>query len=82
MVALSLQAPTISQKTRCSCGYPGSHHVGKNWYCDECYINGDDEEEQEKAHDPVRGFNDICNNLRGYLHHIMLLAQRRLGVTR
>ena len=81
MVALSLQAPTISQKTRCSCGYPGSRRLGKKWYCEECYTNGDDED-QEKAHDSVRDFNDICNNLRGYLHHIVLLAQRRLGVTR
>ena len=81
MVALSMTNPITPQKQRCKCGYPGEHHVGKKWYCDECYTNGDDED-QEKAYDSIRAVNSICNDFCTYLCNLVLLAQRWLGVTR
>lgn len=81
MVNLSLAStPLLPQKTTCSCGYPGVHLVGKIWYCTDCFNNGDDEQEEKKAHDPVRLFNRVRNNFRGYLRHVMLHCERWLGV--
>lgn len=83
MVALSLTGPPITpQKTTCKCGYSGVHRADKRWYCIKCYIKKDDEEKQEKAHDPVRNSNHVRNDFRGYLRHIMLHIYRWLGVTR
>ncbi len=84
MVALSLTSPPMKtpQKPTCKCGYSGVHRVGTEWYCIKCYTNGDDEETQEKAHDPVRASNHIRNDFRNHLRHIMLHLRRWLGVTR
>ena len=37
----------------------------------------------EKTHESIsRDFNNICNNLRGYLRHVMLCAKRWPGGAR
>lgn len=82
MVNLSLVSTgLLPQKTKCDCGHPGIHLVGKKWYCTECFINGDDEE-QEEAYEHIRFFNHIRNNFRRYLRNYMLHAERWLGITR
>lgn len=75
MVALSLTRPLLPQKPKCKCGYPGNHHVGKDWYCDECYTNGNDEK-TEKTYDPFRASNNVLYDFRTHLRNIMLRAQR------
>ena len=78
MVNLSLASSLLPQKPTCRCGDPGIHLVGKEWYCTECFINGDDE--TEKEHDPFGYLSNIRNNFRDYLRHIMLHCERWLGV--
>ena len=65
MVALSLQAPPIPQKTGRNYGNPGN-----------------DDENQEKTHEPAKDFNRIRNDFHGYLRDVILHIQQWLGVTR
>jgi hypothetical protein len=81
MVNLSLTNPLLPQKPTCSCGLPGVHLVGKEWYCTECFINGDDER-QEEAYEHIRFSYRVRYNFPNYLRRNLLHVQRRLGVTR